>query len=62
MWKEFFEFFYILEEDSMPDPLPENRFAQARCVIARCRTRRVAERDYAPSDRGTGSKGSNNRV
>jgi hypothetical protein len=46
----------------MPDPLPENRFAQARCAIARFRTRRVDKRDYAPPDRGTGSKDSNNRV
>jgi len=46
----------------MPDPLPENMFAQAHCVIARFLARRVDKRNYAPSDRGTGSKGSNNRA
>jgi hypothetical protein len=46
----------------MLDPLPENMFAQARCIIVRFRTRRVDKWDYAPSDWGTGSKDSNNRV
>ena len=46
----------------MPDPLPENKFAQARYVIARFHTRRVDKRDYVPPDRGAGSKISNNRV
>jgi hypothetical protein len=43
----------------MPDPPPENVFAKARCVVARFLTRRIAERDCALSDRGTGRKGSN---
>ena len=32
----------------MPDPLPENKFAQVRCVITRFHTRRVDKRNYAP--------------
>ena len=40
----------------MPDPLPENKFAQARCVIARFHTRRVDKRDYVPQTGAPGAK------
>jgi len=40
----------------MPETLPENMFARARCFIVRCRTLRVDKRDYAPSGRGAGRK------